>query len=169
MLRIGSLKILKMTAKIVINDSKTVQKLNVVYQFLSVLVVGLLGLAYGASRAWTSPSIPILLSDDTPLPSGKITSAEAAWISALTCPGGLIGNFVGGYISNKFGRKLPLLLLAIPTIVSNTVQAKNRSMNIKVKFIFSDRMGINFVCTKCLLFIRSTIFTGLFWWMRICK
>lgn len=63
-----------MTVIIVKQDSKVVQKQSATYQFLAIFVVNLLALVYGTSRGWTSPNNPILMSDDTPLPTGKISS-----------------------------------------------------------------------------------------------
>lgn len=43
---------------------------------------------------------------------------EASWIASLLAIGGLIGNMCFGYVASKFGRKLPLLSLSIPMILS---------------------------------------------------
>lgn len=69
------------------------------------------------AEGWPSPSIFLLESDETPLPSGKITVEEASWIASLLSIGCLFGN-VFGYITNKFGRKVTLIFISIPTIVS---------------------------------------------------
>lgn len=75
-------------------------------------------MGYGVTCGWTSPLIPVLTSDESPLPSGKITMEQASWIASLSCAGGLIGNIFFGVVTNSFGRKFPLIFLAIPTIVS---------------------------------------------------
>lgn len=59
----------------------------------------------------------VLESDESPLPSGKISVDEVSWISSLICIGGLIGNVFWGFITNRFGRKRPLITLTAPTIV----------------------------------------------------
>jgi hypothetical protein len=43
-------------------------------QYVVTFVCNLLSVSYGASCGWTSPSLPILESDRTSLPSGPITS-----------------------------------------------------------------------------------------------
>lgn len=75
----------------------------------------------GIGVGWASPTINLLTSDDTPLPSGKIDMDEASWIASLLCVGGLIGNVLFGFIANKFGRKKPLLAISIPIVVSNCI------------------------------------------------
>lgn len=59
----------------------------------------------------------LLMSDETPL-SHKIDWDEATWIASLLSIGSMFGNIFFGYITNKFGRKIPLIVTAIPTIVS---------------------------------------------------
>lgn len=41
---------------------------------------------------WSSPAIVLLTSDESPLPSGKISMVEGSWIASLTNLGGLVGN-----------------------------------------------------------------------------
>ncbi|XP_055302945.1 facilitated trehalose transporter Tret1-like [Sitodiplosis mosellana] len=96
----------------------TAHEPSVKFQYFATLVVNLLSIAYGVNAGWTSASVILLKSDETPLPSGKITMEEASWITSLLCVGGLIGNILFGYITNRFGRKIPLLFLAIPTVIS---------------------------------------------------
>lgn len=59
----------------------------------------------------------VLLSDESPLPTGKITMDEASYVASLVNAGGAIGTAFFGSITNKFGRKNPLIAITIPTIV----------------------------------------------------
>lgn len=77
----------------------------------------MLPLGHGVCCGFSSPSIALLMSDKTPLPSGKITIEEASWVASLICVGALFGNIFFGYITSKFGRKIPLIIVTIPTIV----------------------------------------------------
>lgn len=77
----------------------------------------MLTMGYGVTCGWASPNIALLTSNDSPLPSGKITMEQASWIASLICFGGLIGNIFFGFITAKFGRKIPLIFMSIPTIV----------------------------------------------------
>lgn len=79
--------------------------------------MNLLLIDFGISCGWSSPSIILLTSDESPLPTGKITMDEASWIASFLCIGGLIGNVFFAYITSYFGRKKPLIFIAIPTIV----------------------------------------------------
>lgn len=60
----------------------------------------------------------LLISNDTPLPSGKMSVEEASWMTALLSVGAVISNIVFGFIVKKFGRKIPLFSLGIPMIIS---------------------------------------------------
>ncbi|XP_031633567.1 facilitated trehalose transporter Tret1-like [Contarinia nasturtii] len=94
------------------------QEASVKFQYFAAFVVNLLTVSYGITLGWPSPNILLLISDESPLPSGKITLESASWIASLLGVGALFGNLFFGFIINKFGRKMPLLLLSIPTIIS---------------------------------------------------
>lgn len=61
-----------------------------------------------------------MMSNETPL-SHIITMDEATSIASLLGIGCMFGNIFFGYITNKFGRKIPLIITTIPTIVSEFV------------------------------------------------
>jgi MFS family permease len=77
----------------------------------------LLSIGYGAVCGWPSAGTLLLMSDESPLPTGKVTMEEASWITAMICVGGFIGNFVFAWIAERYGRKIPLLLAAVFQIV----------------------------------------------------
>lgn len=60
----------------------------------------------------------LLTSDDTPLPSGKMTMDEVSWVVSLLSVGAIFSNVVFGFVANHFGRKISLFLIGIPMIVS---------------------------------------------------
>ncbi|KAJ8965329.1 hypothetical protein NQ317_004713 [Molorchus minor] len=82
--------------------------------------VDLLATAGDVTLSWTSPVLPKLTSNDTSEnPLGRsITEEEDAWIASLVTIGAMIGPYVAGFIAGHFGRKIGLLSLAIPHIVS---------------------------------------------------
>lgn len=62
---------------------------------------------------------PKLHSNSSENPLGRpITDDEDAWIGSLVTIGAMIGPLPAGFIAEKFGRKIGLLCLAIPHIVS---------------------------------------------------
>ncbi|XP_055302942.1 facilitated trehalose transporter Tret1-like [Sitodiplosis mosellana] len=128
-------------------DPKTMQQSNAKFQYLAAGFVNLLSVGYGVTCGWASPNIILLTTNETPLPSGKITMDEASWIASLLCVGGLIGNIFFGYITNRFGRKLPLIFISIPTVISwlLILFAQN------VYYLFASRLLNGFVggCVFC--------------------
>lgn len=71
----------------------------------------------GGSVSWTSPYLSLLKSNDSPL-SSPITASQASWIGSLLAIGALVGSFLFGWMSEKFGRFPSLITAAVPQIVS---------------------------------------------------
>lgn len=67
---------------------------------------------------WSSPNLPILLSDASPLETGPITMIEASWISSLFCIGGGVGSIFFCWLPDSIGRKWSIFLLGVPQIIS---------------------------------------------------
>uniref|UniRef100_A0A6P7G950 Facilitated trehalose transporter Tret1-like n=1 Tax=Diabrotica virgifera virgifera TaxID=50390 RepID=A0A6P7G950_DIAVI len=87
---------------------------------LVVLIVDLLATTGDLTLSWTSPIYPKLYSNSTainPL-SRKITRNEDAWLGSLLNFGAIIGPIPFGYISQCYGRKIGLLAIAVPHIMS---------------------------------------------------
>lgn len=82
-------------------------------------LVSLLGFVAGIMIGWSSPNVFLLMSDASPLPTGKITMEEASWIPSLKVLGFLMFSPMFGFIGNKFGRKWPMLFLSIPSVVKS--------------------------------------------------
>lgn len=76
------------------------KKSSVKRQWIATITMDLLAFSYGATCGWSSASIPILKSDDTPLDSGPISTDDASWIASGICIGGLAGNFFIGWASS---------------------------------------------------------------------
>lgn len=93
------------------------QTFNLLFALLFIKIVTLYGIQYGTFIGWTSPSILLLTSDQSPLQTGKISTEEASWIAAIQCFGFLVSCTAFGFIANRFGRKWPLVILSIPIIV----------------------------------------------------
>lgn len=75
-------------------------------------------LCHGCVVGWISPSLPILLSNDSPLASGPLTKTEAGWIGSVIPCGAFLGTMLFGILANYIGSKNSLILSIIPLIVS---------------------------------------------------
>ncbi|GAB0086684.1 hypothetical protein DMENIID0001_007910 [Sergentomyia squamirostris] len=87
-------------------------------QYIATLFANFPALFFGLSIGWLSPSIPQLLSLDSPLPSGPITVDEASWVSSILYLFAIIGSVVFGWLVDRIGRKYALYIGAIPNIVT---------------------------------------------------
>lgn len=85
---------------------------------MHLLAGNIITVGYGAVCGWPSASFLILLSDESPLASGPLTIGQASWVSSIMCIGGFVGNIFFGWFTDKYGRKLPLIIIAIPQLVS---------------------------------------------------
>lgn len=61
----------------------------------------------------------VLASVDNPLKIGKLDMDHISWIASLLSLGGLFGNIIFGVITNRFGRKMPLLFATTLIIIDN--------------------------------------------------
>lgn len=138
--------------------------------------MALYGIQYGIFVGWTSPAVFLLTSDQSPLPTGKITTDEAGWTASIHSLGFLMSCPLFGYVGNRFGRKWPLIMLSVPISVmdahiSPLLLVNELKIEIKVcirlKFI-SDHMVWYFVCPKYLLYIRGEICTRHHYGGHIC-
>lgn len=85
--------------------------------------MNLLSISYGMSIAWSSSSILILKSFETPLNNGiPMSDTQISWITSLLGLGGLVGSILAGSLADIFGRKKTLLALAIPQLVRSDTQ-----------------------------------------------
>lgn len=67
--------------------------------------------------AWIAPNFIVLTSDDSPLESGPISISQAALVVSILYIGGFIGTIIASLFTERFGRKIPLMVLPIPQIV----------------------------------------------------
>ncbi|XP_062551921.1 facilitated trehalose transporter Tret1-like isoform X2 [Armigeres subalbatus] len=66
------------------------------------------------TNAWSSPAIPKLEADDSPIP---ITEDQGSWIVAIQAVGGIFGPIITGVAADRVGRKWTLLSAVIPTSI----------------------------------------------------
>lgn len=87
------------------------------FNYYYYYLVNLFSVIFGATIGWASPSVILLTSANSPLPSGRINLDEASWIASLFYIGSIVGNYIFGLITNQYGRKIPLIAIALLTIV----------------------------------------------------
>lgn len=80
-----------------------------------------LSLGQGTSMGWLSPSLPLLMADDSPLPSGPITNYDVGWIGSLVSLGAIFGTLIFGLLANRIGTKYALMSCPIPMFVGSYV------------------------------------------------
>ncbi|KAJ6641824.1 Facilitated trehalose transporter Tret1 [Pseudolycoriella hygida] len=88
-------------------------------QYMVAFIANFSTLLYGISVGWVSPTVPKLMSVDTPLPIGPITVEQASLISALLYIGGLVGSLSFGWLAGRIGRKWALFCGTVPHIFAH--------------------------------------------------
>lgn len=78
--------------------------------------MNIISFGHGLVLGWLSPSLPLLQAHDSPLASGPLTIEQTSWVGSLICAGGIVGNYLYSFLSNRYGRKFALNLLAFPQI-----------------------------------------------------
>lgn len=89
---------------------------NLKNQLYATVIANWIVLSYGCIVGWLSPALPILLSSDTPLLTGPITSEQLSWISSMSSCGALVGTFIFGVLTASMGSKRAMTLLAFPVV-----------------------------------------------------
>lgn len=90
---------------------------GILVQAYAVLWINMVNFNYGITVGWSSPSLPLLKSEDSPLPSGPLTLLEVSWIGAMLCIGGALATVFYGWFCEKYGRKVAMLWSAINFLV----------------------------------------------------
>lgn len=88
----------------------------------------LLPLSFGTTASWASANYLVLQTTASQLEAGALLPEEASLLVSLTCVGGLLGNMSFLKVVEKFGRKAPLLALALPQIVSKMFEHSPHSL-----------------------------------------
>lgn len=75
-------------------------------------------IAYAMATGWMSPIFSILLSTDSPLKNVPLTIYEVSWVASCLTLGGATGALFSGLSSNRFGRKIALIIAGILQLIS---------------------------------------------------
>lgn len=139
--------------------------ISINHYFYSSCVKGnLMILLYGTMCSWGGANFVLLRSDETPLASGPLTTSEAALVVSLLCAGGLAGTLIAMLCVDKFGRKMPILCISIPHIVSffNLIGAPVDQSNIKMSLEkFQTSLALIYVATNKYYLYASRMLTGI--------
>jgi hypothetical protein len=71
-------------------------------QYYVTFCVNLLTVSFGFAAGWTAPALLVLSSDESPLPSGKLTEQEISNVAAIFNLGAFFGNFVHAYLADRY-------------------------------------------------------------------
>lgn len=72
-------------------------------------------LIYGISVGWAAPNFILFQSEDSPV--GKLQTHQISLIASLICAGGVLGTCFFGWITDIWGRKIVLFLVALPQML----------------------------------------------------
>ncbi|XP_002720541.3 solute carrier family 2, facilitated glucose transporter member 8 isoform X2 [Oryctolagus cuniculus] len=87
--------------------------------FLAAFAAALGPLSFGFALGYSSPAIPSLRRAAPPAP--RLDDNEASWFGAIVTLGAAAGGVLGGGLVDRAGRKLSLLLSAVPFVVGFAV------------------------------------------------
>ncbi|XP_044296028.1 solute carrier family 2, facilitated glucose transporter member 8 isoform X2 [Varanus komodoensis] len=102
-----------------------VQNRNV---YLAAFAVVLGPLSCGFVLGYSSPAIPSLKKSGNP--ALRLEDSQASWFGSIVTLGAAAGGILGGYMVDKIGRKLSLLLCAVPYVFGflTIISAQNIGM-----------------------------------------
>ncbi|XP_065156571.1 facilitated trehalose transporter Tret1-2 homolog isoform X2 [Atheta coriaria] len=84
-------------------------------QIFAILTAALVSLNTALLYAWPSPSIPILLSSEFPT---NVTMEEASYTTVIPSIASIFSSPLYPFLMDKFGRKITLLSVALPQVLS---------------------------------------------------
>ncbi|KAH0615508.1 hypothetical protein JD844_004858 [Phrynosoma platyrhinos] len=87
--------------------------------YLATFAAVLGPLSFGFVLGYSSPAIPSLKRGSDP--ELRLEDSQASWFGSVVTLGAAAGGILGGYIVDKVGRKLSLMLCAIPYVFGFTI------------------------------------------------
>ncbi|XP_012876853.1 PREDICTED: solute carrier family 2, facilitated glucose transporter member 8 isoform X2 [Dipodomys ordii] len=87
--------------------------------FLAAFAAALGPLSFGFALGYSSPAIPSLRRAVTPAP--RLDDEAASWFGAVVTLGAAAGGVLGGWLLDRAGRKLSLLLCTVPFVLGFAV------------------------------------------------
>ncbi|XP_015117837.1 facilitated trehalose transporter Tret1 [Diachasma alloeum] len=87
------------------------------YQLIAAVIVNVISLSSGIALGWASPVLPQLQSPETPIGSAPMSTEHISWLNGVLPLGALTILPFCSTLTERFGRKLAILLGAIPAII----------------------------------------------------
>ncbi|KAK5650516.1 hypothetical protein RI129_001545 [Pyrocoelia pectoralis] len=84
-------------------------------QYATAFTALLATISSGIHLGWTSPYLPLLLSENSPIP---MTNEESSWVATIYMLGGPCGSLLTGAVLDLIGRKMVLLSSSLSFIIS---------------------------------------------------
>ncbi|KAG8035361.1 hypothetical protein G9C98_006807 [Cotesia typhae] len=129
-------ELINMTRKVLVvgsNRSIKHEKGSKSLQIFAAMAASICVMAAGTVMAWTTPLLLMLEEDPVSKnnPLGRpLTKTETSWLVSLPNVGTLCSCFFPGYIADKWGRKTVLLSTVIPSLLSWTLLATGKSIQV---------------------------------------
>ncbi|XP_017754394.1 PREDICTED: facilitated trehalose transporter Tret1-like [Eufriesea mexicana] len=118
--------------------------------YLAVVASNIGMMSYGLFFGWSSPSLPLLLQDESPIP---LTLQQATWVSSIFTMGGAIGSLLSVYIVNVIGRKSTFASTAIPAVIGWMMIAFTTSVWVLIVGRFICGLSTGFGYTSATMYI----------------
>ncbi|CAB3249762.1 unnamed protein product [Arctia plantaginis] len=90
-------------------------------QILTALIATIPTFTYGIQIGWLSPMGPLLKSDSTPA-QAPLTDKHISWMAAALPLAGIVGIPFFSYASDRFGRKICVILVSVLSCISWTMK-----------------------------------------------
>ncbi|XP_044593928.1 facilitated trehalose transporter Tret1-like [Cotesia glomerata] len=108
-------------------------------QFVAAIAVSINVIASGVMLCWTSPILMMLqenpVNKENPL-GRPISNEEVSWVGGLATAGSVISCLIPGYLADKWGRRVALLISVAPAVLSWVlVFLANR-----IEFLYASRL-----------------------------
>ncbi|KAF5270587.1 hypothetical protein FQR65_LT05485 [Abscondita terminalis] len=98
-------------------------------QYISTIIASLGATCTGTIVGWSSPSVPLLISDHSPI-GVQLTPEEASWAASCFSLGMIPGSIVAGSLLNKFGHKYLLIFSSVFFLASWILVAVTKSLSL---------------------------------------
>uniref|UniRef100_A0A6B2EG58 Putative sugar transporter n=1 Tax=Phlebotomus kandelakii TaxID=1109342 RepID=A0A6B2EG58_9DIPT len=89
-----------------------------IVQIVVAFAANFLAVLFGLVTAWTSPTIFLLQSPDTPLSAGPISDDQVSLMTSVMYLSAIVGSLISGWMTNGLGRKWTLFTSSIPQLVA---------------------------------------------------